>query len=74
MRTHQQIINDAGGPAAVARAVNADPGTAKQWRRLNSIPATYWAEVARQKIATLDELAAGAEARRNAATPSEAAA
>ena len=64
MRTHQQIIDDAGGPSTMDRAAGAKSGTAKQWKRLNSIPAPYWAEIARQGLATLEELAAGAETRR----------
>lgn len=57
MRSHDQIITDAGGPTAVARQVGARPGTVKQWRRAESIPAPYWQAIAQLNLATLDELA-----------------
>jgi hypothetical protein len=64
MRTHLDIIEAVKGPTKLARAIGADPNTAKAWKRNASIPAPYWAEIARQKIASLEELAAGAEMRR----------
>lgn len=64
MRTHQQIIVDANGPTAVAKAIGADVGLVKQWRRLDSVPAPYWNVLADRGIATLEELAEAAEARR----------
>lgn len=64
MRTHLDIIDGINGPTRLARAIGADPNTAKAWKRNGSIPAPYWAEIARQNIASLEELAAGAEARR----------
>lgn len=64
MRTHEEIIADAGGPAALGRMVDADPNTAKKWKQNKSIPAAYWADIARRGLATLEELAAGAEAKR----------
>lgn len=64
MRSHEDIIADAGGPAALGRKVGADPNTAKKWKQNGSIPSAYWAEISRQEIATLEELAAGAETRR----------
>lgn len=57
MRSHLQIIDDAGGPAKTARAISADPGMVKQWKRTDSIPGPYWAAIAAASIATLDELA-----------------
>lgn len=57
MRTHEQIIIDANGPSALGRLIGVDPGTAKQWKRLNSIPGRYWAALAEAKVATLEELA-----------------
>ena len=57
MRTHDQIIVEAGGPTFVARQVGARPGTVKQWRRAGSIPAPYWQAIAQLNLATLDELA-----------------
>lgn len=63
MRTHQQIIIDAKGPAAVARIIGAASGTVKQWRRTDSIPAPYWQAFAHHELATLNELAAAAARR-----------
>lgn len=65
MRTHKQIIKDAGGPAVVARAVVAEANTAKGWSRSNSIPAMYWEPLVAAQMATLEELAAAAAARRS---------
>lgn len=64
MRTHQKIIEDAGGPSAIAKVTGAEPGTAKQWKRLDSIPAPYWAAINEAKLATLEELADAAATRR----------
>lgn len=64
MRTHRDIIEGAGGPSAIAKATGAEPGTAKQWKRLDSIPAAYWAAIDASGIATLRELAEAAANRR----------
>lgn len=80
MRTHQQIINDAGGVSGVAQVTGVSANTVKQWRRLDSIPAPYWRTIADHGFATLDELADGVADRARARavpandTPSEAAA
>lgn len=66
MRTHKQIIIDAGGPTSVGGAISVDPNTVKAWRHLNSIPAPYWNAVALANLATLEELAIAAAARRAA--------
>jgi hypothetical protein len=42
MRTHSQIIADIGGPAAIGKIVGAEANTAKQWKRLDSIPSKHW--------------------------------
>lgn len=65
MRTHKQIIKDAGGPSAVAKVVVAEANTAKGWSRSNSIPAMYWEPIVAAHLATLEELAAAAAARRS---------
>ena len=57
MRTHSQIISDAGGPANVAREGGFDEGNVKSWKRLNSIPAPYWTAFVVAGMATLRELA-----------------
>lgn len=73
MRTHQQIIDDADGPTAVSKFVDASPGTVKQWRRLDSIPGRYWDDLAEAKVATLKELAAAAKAKAQAPVEGQAA-
>lgn len=67
MRTHADIIEAAGGNAAMARAVNADANLVNQWKRQRSIPAAWWKAVSTANLATLEELAAAAEARRTEA-------
>ena len=67
MRTHIQIIEDAKGPTALARAIGVDPNTAKAWGRNKSIPGAHWVSVAAAGIATLEELALAAAVRREAA-------
>lgn len=67
MRSHQQVIDDAKGPSALAHTLGVEPGTVKQWKRNNSIPAPYWQAISEADIATLDELAAAAATRRELA-------
>jgi hypothetical protein len=73
-RTHAQIIEDAGGPAAVGDIVGAPGNTTKQWKRNDSIPAPYWAALAEAGKATLEELAAAAAAKRAMSSPTQDAA
>ena len=58
MRTHQQIIADIGGPAAIARIVGAEANAAKQWRRNDSIPAKHWHAIVEAGRASWAELGA----------------
>jgi hypothetical protein len=60
---HAEIVAKAGGPAAMDRLCGTKAGTAKQWKRQNSIPAPYWAAIAREGVATLEVLAEAAEAK-----------
>lgn len=62
--THKDIIDRNGGPAALARAIDADANTVKAWKRLSSIPAPYWQAIADAELASLAELAEAAAARR----------
>lgn len=64
MRTHTQIIEDAGGVASFAAAIDAPYNRARQWVPADSIPAPYWRAVVKAKLATFDELAIAAERRR----------
>lgn len=61
--THRDIIERAGGPAALGRAINVDANTTKAWKRLDSIPAAHWQSIAQAEIASLDELAEAAATR-----------
>jgi hypothetical protein len=72
MRTHSQIISDAGGPMALKRrlCLTATIHTIRSWAARNSIPAEYWNAVSGAKIASLKELADAAEARRTHPEPS----
>lgn len=74
MRTHEQIIIAAKGPSAIARVLGVEPGTAKQWRRGDSIPAPYWAALAEAGLATLEELAEAAATKQRAQPVQDAAA
>lgn len=64
MRSHSQIIADAGGVAGLSRALGAPYNRVRQWPACDSIPAPYWTAVVSQGFATLDELAAAAERKR----------
>lgn len=62
MRTHQDIIDDAGGTTKLAETLALDPNTVKAWRKGNSIPGRYWAEIEDNSFATVRELADSAKA------------
>ena len=64
MRSHEQIITDAGGVTAFAQAISAPANLAQQWKRLDSIPAPYWKAVVVAGLATFEEMAEAAEKRR----------
>ena len=59
MRSHSQIIIDAGGYRKVSEQLHW-PGriqTIKSWVLRDNIPCEYWRALVDQRIATLDELA-----------------
>lgn len=56
MRSHTQIVADAGEAALVAAGVSRF--TAQSWRKRNSIPARHWALFIRLGVTTVEELAA----------------
>ncbi len=77
MRTHAQIIADAVAAhegvgrlrtALAARGVKVSDPTVRSWERRTQdkgiIPPEYWPTFADLELATLEELAAGAEATR----------
>ncbi len=58
MRSHQQIIDDAGGYRSVATTLAAESvHTVRSWRQRNSIPREAWPEFIRHDLASLIELA-----------------
>lgn len=65
MRSHKQVIEDAGGVAAFAETLGQSAiGKVRFWFIRDSIPADYWSAVADNRIATLDELARAASQKR----------
>lgn len=69
MRTHNDIIADAGGPTKMAsrittEAAPVEANLAFAWKREGSIPPAYWPRIVDAGVATLDELAHAAEARK----------
>lgn len=78
MRSHSQIIKDAGGPANLIATLNLTSTpihTVRSWSARNSIPAPVWQSLADHGLATLEELAADAAmtaAKRAANTDTQA--
>lgn len=66
MRTHIQIIEDAGGYKQLAIHLHQKPERLRFWARRKAIPPEEWVTVAEAGVATLDELAQAAAARRAA--------
>jgi len=74
--SHRDIIDRGEGSTAVARKISeieeangrqpVDPNTAKAWKRTDSIPGIYWQAFVDAGLATLEELAAAAAAKRAA--------
>jgi len=81
MRNVSDVIQNLGGPNAIASDLNLPTTTVASWRDRNSIPPVYWPQVvaaaeAKKIKITLEALAAMAVARateRRAPTPTEAA-
>lgn len=64
MRTHRDIIAEAGGPTKLAERIAVERWLAGAWKREDSIPAAYWPRLVDAGLATLDDLAHAAEARK----------
>lgn len=72
MRDHSKIIDDAGGTASLAQKIAPDLGGDPEivrkrvwaWGAGGSIPGEYWTLLAAKGIATLEELAGAATARK----------
>lgn len=71
MRTHAQIIADAGGYQAAASKIdpsdNLLPGRVRFWMRRNSIPPERWNAVVAAGLTSLAELADASAAKVEAA-------
>lgn len=67
MRTHRDIIRKHGAlklaRSLADRGVKVHGSTPQRWADRNSIPGEYWAAISDMGIATLEELAAAADAR-----------
>ena len=57
MRTHEQIIADAGGYQSLASRLGRPKSQVRFWERRKRIPARFWADVADKRVASLRELA-----------------
>lgn len=64
MRSHQEIVKEAGSDRVVAALMGGDIKTyvVRDWRRRNSIPAERWRRFVELRLATFDELTAFAPA------------
>lgn len=75
MRTHKMIIAEAGGPTAVHERLGLaahEIHAVRSWSQREKIPPEHWTAFVDAGIATLEELAEAAAARR--AGPSQVAA
>ena len=64
MRSHTQIVTDAGADAAIAELIGANVHQVRDWRLRDSIPAEWWARLTEREFTSLEELAAAAERKR----------
>lgn len=67
MRTHQTIIDQAGGVRAVHERLGLPDGglhTVRSWRQRGSIPPEYWPALVSSGATTLEELAETAKPRK----------
>jgi hypothetical protein len=63
MRTHRQIIDDAGGYQALSAKIGEPASRVRFWHRRSSIPAEAWKACADRAVCSLDELAEAAATR-----------
>jgi hypothetical protein len=66
MRSHKDVIREAGGVTALAKKLSLTDRltTVQSWWHRDSIPGEYWHTIADLELATLGELAAAASLRR----------
>lgn len=62
MRTHAQIIRDAGGALVIHSrlGLTGKLSTVKSWFARDSIPSDYWLALAKLRVCSLTELATAA--------------
>lgn len=69
-RTHEEIVRGFGASkmahALRDRGVLISIGAPQRWAERNSIPSEYWAHLAELGVASLEELAEAAAAKRSA--------
>ena len=63
LRTHHQIISDAGGYKSLADKLDQPVDRVRFWERRKAIPPEQWMAVAAAGVATLDELVTAAAKR-----------
>lgn len=63
MRTHSDILRDAGTVEEIATRRGVSVPTVRSWIQRDSIPSEYWADFANENCGTLEELAAAEKAR-----------
>ena len=71
MRSHTEIVEQAGADAALAVQLNVKVHQPRDWRLRNSIPPEFWLTFKEAGFATLDEQAAAAKAKKQALYPGE---
>ena len=70
-RSHSQIVRDYGASELhrllVSRGFDLSPFAPQKWAERDSIDGAYWQALDEAEVATLEELAAAAAARKSAA-------
>lgn len=61
MRSHSQIVKEAGSAESVAEKHGVSVHTVRSWIQRNSIPAEHWARFAGDDLDFLNEIAVSAE-------------
>ena len=67
MRDHRTIIDEAGGPEKVAHVLKEPENTVRSWRQRGRISHLQWDRFVAAGWTTLEELAAAAREKRQAA-------
>jgi DNA-binding transcriptional regulator YiaG len=67
MRSHSDIAKGQDTARQMSELLGVSVHTVRSWAQRDSIPPEYWSPLANANIASLNELAAAAAARRSAA-------